>query len=269
LNLRHALVLLMVLVGACFPFTMSSGQLGSAVSPFRYVSAYSFWDVKVRVPEGDEVRWEDREEAAGGSIINVFLAGFAFNPNDDRGQWTAGQWSSFQNDYLQSPWLNFTITNAEKLKAGDKLVWDNASDATDAGFFFFDAGFPNNDRNPSLGTFNMYDGTARLDNTSEFPDTEVGYGSRRDLEIEFKNVAETPGLGAVISGTLTYKIEKTDGDSGDAQEGEIVVNFSAPLLGERFAKCNEYWTAFNLYGIYASYYSEYSAACTRLDVTNE
>ncbi|MBI5493910.1 MAG: hypothetical protein HY904_02720 [Deltaproteobacteria bacterium] len=214
---------------SCAPWSISSGKLGSTIAPWTFRTQYAYWDeyvpVEVTTSTGRRTEYKRREDTAGGTVLRIRLHGFLFNPHEDRREWSIFEKNHYSDGLRTQPSILLSVTHAQALSSGDKVVYDSESPTTTG-----------NDPEVSI---TYYPGEAELSNRSEYPDHVREYGSRYRVELEFGQLGENPGPAGWVRGGLVYTVDKDDGDPDDVVTGEIKVNFSAEVIGERLAKCNE------------------------------
>lgn len=232
--MRAVLSLLMVglLSSACAPFAFGNGELGGyRFMPWSIRTQYAYVDKKERKDEGGREVYASRSDDAGGDILKIALFGFTFNAFEDRRTWNSLEWQHYINGLETQPNVYITVARVNKMSSGDDVKLDTTSTA------------PISVTDPVLAvTYNP--GKPRITNGSTYPDKRTVYGSRVKATLTLSAIADEPGPTGWVRGSLEYSVERQNGDPDDALEGEFTLNFSAQVVGERLAECNEGTTPF-------------------------
>lgn len=213
---------------ACVPFSCTMGMLDMPMSPWRIRTQFGFWDAKVAKMDGNKLTYPDRPDDEGGKFLKLRLYGFLFDPLRDRRTWTAEEWQHYANSLKTQPYLLLQVAHAGGLKNGDELTY-NSEDWT---------GVPNTN-DPVLMPPTFSSGHPLIHPLdSDYPGNATALGSKVKATVSFVIVPSDVGPLSVL-GSVEYNVDKGNGDPDDVTTGSFTVRFSAPLIGERLAECNE------------------------------
>lgn len=220
-----------VLASSCFfPGSFTLGNVGSPTPPWQFRTQYAFWDSTAYRAEDAHWKREDRPDDEGGKILRLRLHGFMFNPNRDRRTWTSEEWQHYYHGLDTQPFLDIEVLRADKVKPNDSLEYtvDTSNPSSGGG----------NGEDPAL-TVEFQPGSPILTPLSTYPDDTIPYGSKITAKLTINNAPESPGPLGYVAGNLDYEVEKGSNDPDDVVTGKFSVRFSALLVGERLAECND------------------------------
>lgn len=223
---RYLLLVLALLTTSCFPYACGNGAVGPRIFPWTLRTQYAFVDKKEAQMENGRRVFRDRADDAGGEVLFLHMYGFTFNPRSDRRNWTAEQWLHFQRGIETQPYVVLSVQRVNKMSNGDKVEFDTEGTTT-----------------PTLSdpvlAVDYSPGNPGLRNQDEYPDKQPTFGSHRKGTLTLSGIADEPGPLGWLRGSLEYSVAKGTGDPDDVETGEFTINFSAQVLGERLAECNE------------------------------
>jgi len=219
----------------CLQMSMASGTLGRSFAPWEFDTQFAFWDSHDYEVDGGKLVLKERPIERDGHFLNIRLYGFAFNAGEDRRLWSAQEWRTWRTGNATEPLLLISVRQADQLKDGDEIKFDS-NDVLNT-----------NTREPHM-TLTYSPGEPPLNSGSEYPDEVKPLGSRVIAKLTVTKLEEQAGFGRTLGGTIEYERDKAATDPDDVVTGKFEVNFSAYLIGERMAECNDQTTEFGSFG---------------------
>jgi hypothetical protein len=195
---------------ACSTSAALANRTLTVQSAFAWVDAVQGYE---RGPDGNwVVKLRERK------LLQLRLLGATLDPRQDLRQRPVAELIQIAQDLAQNGFVSVNVLDFAKvgintpLKAGE-VVSDTVLFLVDE--FQFGA-------RPVAG---------------DYPQTVSSLGSDRDFIITFTRIEDT--VGGVIEGTLEVEFKRKQSDPTDAVQGKMKIQFSALLVSERIAECND------------------------------
>lgn len=212
----------------CIFFQTGSANTSGSVGD-REVSlggtVYAWWDLTTYDIDDNGNLFKQTRDSAD-QVLHIAMYGYAFNPREDRRFWSWEDQLKFYYESEKQDQLFFDVYEAGGLNNSARLNYNNEEPPT--------AG-----EGPFMGEPSFSPAPVKVNEGNEYPETVKYLGSRRIYTLELTQVEREAGQNIV--GSFELKIEKSDSDDGGSVvTGTVTGDFTASVVHERLAECNNH-----------------------------
>lgn len=210
---------------ACILFQTGSANTTGSIGN-REVSVggtvYAWWDLtSYDVDDNGHLFKQTRDSED--QVLHIQLYGYGFNPREDQRFWSWEDQIKFHYELSQHDQMQFSVNEAGTLNNGARLTYNNEEP-------------PSAGEGPFLSSVSFSAAPVKVNESNDYPDTVKAMGTRNLVTLELKEVEREPGKN--IAGSFEIKIEKSDSDDASVATGTLTGDFSASIVHERLAECN-------------------------------